>query len=476
MGARTRPDPWPSLGVIIVDPDTCIGSASQLEGEQNIHVPCVGSELHAAPSAPQIFSSLPPDTLAHKNSPCGEAAAIERRATKDSRHPEPLKPPDEDLQESGGASALGDSPFLPGDHSSPRDLDSLGPACTVADVDMKEVEPSCVDAHKQGGVLPVTGVVPALAEDTVSVGPADKAETASAAKPEALVSWAQEAGRGHEVDTQPPREALRGDKGALGMSLQKHEHKHAHKPPPEVLPRKVEHDIKMPSTGKGERAEALLQDSRHRPKALPLEHKHERRAMPQGSPNKGKGERGAPPQRDPDEGALATWDPGGKPAKKDTIESKGPVEAMDVAPGIVAHKKSCTKPSQSGSTVTRGQPRTWYPSSIIPSHHQGVHAPFVFEAHREGTASSWKMQRQRHCKASQCGHLVAVTPESHAITPIPTPCTHWCTGRRNSTCSHKPLNTILVCPHICLEAFRCSFQTVCEMRGSVANGTCEQIN
>jgi len=24
-GAQTRPDPWPSLGVIIVDPDSCFG-------------------------------------------------------------------------------------------------------------------------------------------------------------------------------------------------------------------------------------------------------------------------------------------------------------------------------------------------------------------------------------------------------------------------------------------------------------------
>ena len=147
-GAHMRPNPWPNLGVVIIDPDTCIGSASQLEGEQNINLPSVGSELHAAPPTPQIFSLLPPDTLACENSPRGEAAAIEQHATKDSRHPEPLKPPDGDLQESGGASASGDSPFLPGDHSSPGDLNSLGPACMVADVDAKEVEPLCIDAHK----------------------------------------------------------------------------------------------------------------------------------------------------------------------------------------------------------------------------------------------------------------------------------------------------------------------------------------
>jgi len=133
----------------------------------------------------------------------------------------------------------------------------------------------------------------------------------------------------------------------------------------------------MPSTGKGERVEALLQDSGRRPKALPPECEHEHCAMPQGSPNKGKGEHGVPPQRDLDEGALATWDPGGKPARKDTIESKGPVEAMDAAPGIVTHKKSCTKPSQSGSTVTRGQPCTLTHALSIPSCHQGVHLLFV---------------------------------------------------------------------------------------------------
>jgi len=49
----------------------------------------------------------------------------------------------------------------------------------------------------------LVSTAPALAKDTVGVGPADKAETASAAKPKALVSWAQEAGRRREVNVQP---------------------------------------------------------------------------------------------------------------------------------------------------------------------------------------------------------------------------------------------------------------------------------
>jgi len=259
-GACMRPDPWPNLGIVTINPDTCIGSASQLEGEQNINLPSVGSELHAAPSTPQHFSlSLSPpipspfDTLMRKNLPRGEGAATKRHAIEDHPRPKPSKPlnlhevvqeaggalltpgnisvlPENvdhsglvgvaentntdtggverasvDLHESGGVSALDDSPFLPGDDGSPRDLDSPGLAYTVKDV--KEVKPLRVDAHKRGGVLPVVGAAPALAEDTVGVGPADKAEIACAAKPEALVSWAQEAGCGCEVDAQP-HEAL----------------------------------------------------------------------------------------------------------------------------------------------------------------------------------------------------------------------------------------------------------------------------
>ena len=100
-GACMHPDLWPNLGTIIIDPDTCIGSALQLKGEQNFHIPCVGSKLHAAPSAPQHFSlsPLPPipsplNTLACKNSPHGEGAATKQRTIKDCPCPELWKPPD----------------------------------------------------------------------------------------------------------------------------------------------------------------------------------------------------------------------------------------------------------------------------------------------------------------------------------------------------------------------------------------------
>jgi len=182
------------------------------------------------------------------------------------------------------------------------------------------------------------------------------------------------------------------------MPLQKHKRKHAHKPPPEVLPQKVEHDIEMPSTGKGERAEALPQDSGRTPKVLPPEYKLEVDALPQGSPNKGKSARDAPPQRDPSVGALAIWDPGGRPLRERTLEPKGPVEAMNiapgidapqqnVAPGIVAHKKTpgCAELNQSASTIPKSQPCTFIPFSIRRQGLLSSRSPFVFifrfEAH-----------------------------------------------------------------------------------------------
>src|SRR5712691_10623946 len=124
-GARVRPDPWPNLGIVTIYPDTCRGSASLLEGEQNIDLPHVGSEQDAAQPAPQnsslSFSPLPPvppppDTLARENPP-GEGAATERRATED-RRPEaskPLKLQAENLQEAGLPLVPGDSPAFPDD-------------------------------------------------------------------------------------------------------------------------------------------------------------------------------------------------------------------------------------------------------------------------------------------------------------------------------------------------------------------------
>ena len=97
----------------------------------------------------------------------------------------------------------------------PVDLDSLGPACTVADVDAKKVEPLCTNAHEQGGAPLLAGAAPAPTKSTISIKPAGKAEKAVTAKPEASVLWAQDRA-GHEVET-PLRE---GEGGPDALPLQ----------------------------------------------------------------------------------------------------------------------------------------------------------------------------------------------------------------------------------------------------------------
>ena len=173
--------------------------------------------------------------------------------------------------------------------------------------------------------------------------------------------------------------ATRQDEGVLETPLQNHERKHAHKPPLEVLPQKGKHDIKILLTGKGKCAEALPQDRGPTPKALPPERKLGVDMLLQGSPKEGKSKCDAPLQRDPNKGALATWDPGGKPPIEDLLKLKGPVEAKDIAPGIVAHKKipGYAELNQSASTIPKSQPRTFIPFSI---RHLGLlssRSPFV---------------------------------------------------------------------------------------------------
>jgi len=345
-GARVHPDPWPSLGVVTINLDVCSWSASQLEGEQNIHIPCVGSELHAAPSAPQTstFSPFPPDAPTHENPP-EEGAATERRAT-DYRHPEPWKPPDaqaEDLQEAGGVPSVpGNSPAFP------ENIDPFGLAGVVANVDAEEVEPSSVDAHERGGTLPVVGAATALAEGTASVEPAGEAQRATVAKSEALVPWAQGVAK-REVE-RPWREDER-------------------------------------------ELEAPLQTGRRKHAALPPERERERGTRLQGNPYEAEREPGWPPQEPSNEDVLsiweraAPWDPGEGPAGERILESRGPVEAMDITVGIDAHNKNSAagidarkranntwlhQTQSEGGTITSSQPRTYSPSIIVPIHRPGL--------------------------------------------------------------------------------------------------------
>jgi len=212
-GACTRPNLWPSLDSVIVDPDIYFGSASRLEGEQNLFSPYVGSEQYASPCTPQISPSLsspspvssPLDTLARENLSCGEGSATKQHTTE-TWCPEPLKLPDThggDLQETGGVPSVpGNSPVFP------ENIGPFGLAGADKNADAGGVKPLGIDADKRGGVPLLMGAAPALVEGAAGVGPAGRAETATTAEPEVLAPWAQDkAGCGHEVDM-PPREAL----------------------------------------------------------------------------------------------------------------------------------------------------------------------------------------------------------------------------------------------------------------------------
>jgi hypothetical protein len=58
-------------------------------------------------------------------------------------------------------------------------------------MDVRLSEPSSINAHEQGGALPVVSTASALAKGTTGIKPTGKAEKATTAKSEALVPWAQ---------------------------------------------------------------------------------------------------------------------------------------------------------------------------------------------------------------------------------------------------------------------------------------------
>jgi len=129
------------------------------------------------------------------------------------------------------------------------------------------------------------------------------------------------------------------------------------------------------------------------------------------------------------------WDPGGNLTGDDTIKSKGPVEAMDialgidtpqqkVAPSFVTHKKNpgCAE-VESVCQYHPEEPTTHLDPSIIDlSHRRGVHPLFILGPTKRGTALSWVMQsRDITTRTRQCSYLVAIT------------CSHTCpTGLRQA--------------------------------------------
>ncbi len=246
----------------------------------------------------------------------GEAATTERRCHK------PSNPHVEDLEESGGARLLDGSPIL---HGSPGDLDSLELVCTVADADTGRVEPSRVDAHERGGVLPVPGAAPVLAEETAGVEPAGEAERAAAAKSKALAPWTPGETR-REVETLP-REGKRVHEPPPEAPPRKREHE-VDKPKPEALPRERECEHARTGAKRKPKVEASARKGeREHAKALPPEGNHERGTTPQGNTNEGECEPSWPPREPSREDVLSTWggpdpwNPGGRPLRERIFES-----------------------------------------------------------------------------------------------------------------------------------------------------------
>ena len=71
-----------------------------------------------------------------------------------------------------------------------EDINLFGLAGVAENADAREVEPSSVETHDRGGVLPVVDTEPALADGTAGVELAGGAERATTAKPKALEPWA----------------------------------------------------------------------------------------------------------------------------------------------------------------------------------------------------------------------------------------------------------------------------------------------
>ena len=144
---------------------------------------------------------------------------------------------------------------------------------------------------------------------------------------------------------------------------------------------------------------------------LPQDGTHRCRPSPQINLKKGE-HKPCWPSREPSrEDVLPTrqgpspWDPGG-PAGERTTESRGPVEANNKndAAAIGAckpNKKALAMQtsSQSISTNPSSQTRILDLSTIVSLHHPELLPSrslfvFHFEAHREGTTSSWESRRR----------------------------------------------------------------------------------
>ena len=105
---------------------------------------------------------------------------------------------------------------------------------------------------------------------------------------------------------------------------------------------------------------------------------------------------------------------------------KRPFEAVDIAAGIITHKKNpgCAEVESVCQQHSEEPAMHLYPYSIIPSC-QEVHLLFILSIKRVWHCSGQCRGNNNSCNmASQHGHLVAVTCVSYPVTPILIPCMH----------------------------------------------------
>ena len=136
-------------------------------------------------------------------------------------------------------------------------------------------------------------------------------------------------------------------------------------------------------------------NTRREIKILPRKGKLKAEALLQGGPNKGKSAHDAPPRRDLSVGALPLWDPGGRPPREQTLNSKRPVEAMNIAAGINApQQKRCS------------------------GHHRPQENPWLY---RSGVSLSVPLQGANHAPLSLFHHsklLLSRSPPTFVSRPI----------------------------------------------------------
>jgi len=87
-----------------------------------------------------------------------------------------------------------------------------------------------------------------------------------------------------------------------------------------------------------------------------------------------------------------------------------------VIAGIDARNKrnlAASKLVRSGIYSNRNGHAPWAIPPVVPSHRQKVHPYFRLEAHREGAALSWKMQRQKIGRLVAVSHVQSRRPRPH---------------------------------------------------------------